>query len=303
MRKLFAISICSLLLCGCIEPFRGSFIQFTMENVDTPCEVMAKAGTRALEAIAAGETPDPYYAALEQYEKTFCTPLAIGGDSVASALKKEMDDRFTLHYELWATVNQSAAVFLKAFTVQRILFPDEQKKLDGKVRLNNGKVFKIATDKTWEEMTDDERESANFRMGRATDSLAITTFSTSMFESETERIFHEDFYFGNYRQLTLAHNGTYLGAVKGQHPYGQSTISGASIRVDADLEGLDSLWITVESRAPDRADLTPSDWIYVAGPVSEVARGTLNVEATSTWDSAVKSSFGVFAQLDEEEYF
>lgn len=273
---------------GCIEPFDGAHVQFTLSSaVASPCKML----TRHAKAIAdAGLT----------------VPKACTGDLAR--------DRFLYHYELWATVNQSAVVRLKSFTVQPHLVHDPTDPKDFTkyelfdlerqgVLLANGREFKIGMDVAFDDLSAEDQDEIKQRMVLVAPVLSITSFSTKKFAEGASNRLHPDLFLGNPSQLTRPFNGTYLGAVEGFHPFGPAKISGAEVKVEPTLEGLDSLWITIEHRDPDRSDPKPSPLVLLSGTTKQIRRGTVNVEAVSAWDQSVTASFAVFPSLGEEDHF
>jgi hypothetical protein len=271
-----------LLASGCVEPFEGSHVQFSLDNVDQPCQVLL------LNQLTGQES---------------CK------DASGQPLSRQ-DQRFVGHYEMWATVNDSAAVYLMSFTVQPHLFPAEEIELDKeRIELSNGKTFVLGgqSGKSYNyDMTAEEKAITDTQMGKASTVKAITSFSDTMFEDPNApppRKLVKDFYLGSHTQLSLAHNGEYYGQVKKSHPYGAITLDGASVRVAPNLENLDSMWITIELGDPDRPDPKPSKLIYLRGSAEQKVRGVINVEATSPIDPQARAAFGVLPALGEEEYF
>lgn len=278
MRVAIALIGC-LTLVGCIEPFDGSHVQFTLAGVPPPCQ-----------ALLLNDLPG----------KERCTA---DGTATGTPLTPEKQ-RFVYHYEMWATVEKSAAVYLMSFTVQPHLFPAEQLELDKqKKRLFNGKVFKVGGDRSyWDDMTAAERTTVDTQMAKAAGVHAITSFAYDEFQSDGVTMV-EDFYLGNHGQLSRAHNGLYYGQVQSSHPYGAVTLSGASVRVAPNLEDLDSMWVTIELDDPNRPDPKPSSLVYLQGMAKQTVQGVINVQATSPVDSAARAAFGVMPSMGEEEYF
>jgi len=279
MRVALALIGC-LTIAGCIEPFEGSHIQFTLAGVPPPCQALLL------------HTPP-----LPGWER--CTD---GGDPTKPLTAEEQ--RFVYHYEMWATVRKSAAVYLMSFTVQQHLFPDEQRQLDKEKKLlNNGQVFKIGGDRSyWDDMNAVERTTVDTQMAKAAGVFAITSFSYDQFEADGKTM-TKDFYLGNHGQLSRAHNGVYYGQVQSSHPYGAVTLSGGSVRVAPNLEDLDSMWVTIELNDPNRPDPKPSSLIYLEGMAEQTVRGVINVQAASPVDPAARAAFGVTPSMGEEDYF
>lgn len=265
-----------VLLTGCVEPFSGSHIQLVMgRNVTSPCNAISSTGLVA--------------------------PVKCSGD--------EKKDRFLYHYELWATVRRSAIVYLASFTVQNQLQTDDQLqfelfKLERDGVLLSGeedRPFKIGVERYFSELSKDEQSVALNKMHLVAPKLSVTSFSTKMFQ-EGKKL-HKDFYVGNYSQLTFARNGSYFGQILSTHPFGPGTIGGGDIKVEASLADLDSLWVTIENKDPNRPKPKPSSLVYLRGTAYQVARGSYNVEANSPSDSTIDATFGVYSELGEEEYF
>jgi hypothetical protein len=273
MRWPLALTVC--LLAGCIEPFEGSHVQFTLQGVLPPCQV-----------LLLNKLPGDVH----------CRK---GGQALTPK-----EQRFVYHYEMWATVNRSATVYLMSFTVQPHLFPDEQLELDKqKVLLSSGDVFKVGGDRSyWDDMTDAERATTDTQMAKASGVYAITSFSFQQFEPDGGRL-ADPFYLGNHGQLSRSHNGTYYGQVQASHPFGAITLSGASVRVAPNLKNLDSMWITIEREDPNRPDPQPNSLIYIQGSAAQTVRGVINVKATSPVDPNARAEFGVMPSLGEEDYF
>lgn len=282
MRAFWVLASFSVLLLGCVDSFSGSWIQFDLTGVKSPCSIIM--------------------------EKKLPAPKPCTGDP--------LQDRFLYHYELWATVNRSASVYLASFTVQNHLFTDEQIKLEkDRKLLSDGKQFLIGEDKAYnegycagqpscQEMTKTEREETYKRMKQAEEAWAIVGYSTEQFKPGTNNtMLHPDFYLGSYKQLTRPRNGTYYGQVHSRHPYGASTLGGASITVAPVLDKADSLWLTIESAAPNRPSPVPSDIVILRGSTRRAARDIINCDATSNLDSTLLATFSVQTRLGEEEYF
>jgi hypothetical protein len=274
MKTLLPTLYTLLLLPGCIEPFSGSHIQFVMgRDVTTPCDAISK------------------YA--------LSVPIKCTTD--------EKQNRFLYHYELWATLRRSAAVYLTSFTVQRHLHLDKTYKYEifklekDRVTLSSDRSFKIGLEQTFNELTKEEQKEHLARMDLASPVLSVTSFSTKMFAKDNK--LHKDFFLGNHFQLTQPHNGAYFGQILSSHPFGPTTIGGGDLRVKENLTGLDSLWITIESGDPNRPNPKPSKTTYLSGTAVKVSRGTINVDAVSPYDSKVTATIGVFPALGEEEYF
>jgi hypothetical protein len=279
MHRFGLLSIVVWALAGCIEPFTGSHIQFTLSDVKTPCKAMITAQ-------------------LPGFDK--CQQDADGN------VVDEMGQRFMAHYEMWASVN-SGVVYLDSFTVQRHLFPDEQIDLEQKgVILSNGKPFKVAGEegKALAEMTADERDHVDNQMRLANQVLAMTSFSHMQYEASNPKKLYEDFFLGSYRQLTFPHNGIYYGQVEGPHPYGPGlTLSGGSIRLDPNLEHADGMFVTIETKNPNRPNPQPSEMIYLRSMESKQVRGAIHFSATSPVDAHARGTFLIIPNLGERDYF
>jgi hypothetical protein len=151
-------------------------------------------------------------------------------------------------------------------------------------------------------MSEAEREIADSQMNKAFSKYAMTSFTTKNPPYGEGKILVEGFYAGNHNQLTQPLNGTYHGQVKASHPFGAVTLSGASVRVTPNLEDLDSMWITIEDKDPDRPDPEPGV-VFLKGTAEQTVRGVINVEAASPIDPGASAKFGVLPGLGEEEYF
>jgi len=269
---------------ACIEPFKGSHIQFELgKKVVTPCKAISKYNLK----VTVPCTGDPY------------------------------KDRLLYHYELWGTVAGSGATYLTSFQVQPHLLadpvdPGDLKKYEifkleqEKVTLSNGKPLKVGDDQFFDELSESAQREILRRMALISPKLAITSFSTEMYENPQEKKLHPDFFLGGPFQQTKPLNGVFIGQVEGFHPFnldGGIVASGGWVRVDQALNNLDSLWITIEEKDPNRPAPKPSPWTYVQGTAFEAVRGTISVNASSPYDSAVTASFGVYPSLGEEEYF
>jgi hypothetical protein len=355
---------------GCIEPFEGSHVQFTLADVPPPCQVLLLAD---LACDPTAQQPDATHTwtCVVQNDRYVCTTDATGineeqtkgwsceedgngnticeqpskacelinlpdidvakckyaaddptkgawttdadGKCTRAGAKKDAwmaleDSRFVYHYEMWATVNKSAAVYLFSFTVQPHLFPCEEKELDeAGVKLASGKTFKIGgqSEITYDQMSDAEKSITDTQLAKAGGVNVITSFSHDKYENDdpgTNKL-APHFYLGNHRQLSLAVNGTYYGQINSSHPYASVTLGGATATVEPNLENLDSMWITIEFKPPDRPDPTPGKLVYLRGTAYEVTRGVINVEATSPYSSDAQAAFGVIPSQGEEGYF
>lgn len=296
MRTLCVIAALAGLLAAapaCVEPFEGSHMQFALERVGTPCQMLL--------ANAA----------------SFSEEVKDCRDSTGGTLFEE-EQRFKYHYEMWATVNNSAAVFLFSFTVQKHLFPKEQKAMErAGVLLSSGKPLIMGSGHGYYDTTKSpsmsatDRKNADEQMIKAEAKYAITSYSKSTYvdEKASPKTLHPEFYLGNHGQLTLPHNGVYYGQVASTHPYGIVTLSGATVSVAPNLENLDSLWITIDKAPHNRADPSPNNkLVLLRGTATRTVRGVVNVEARVTRNFEAgsvdaRALFGVFAGMGEEEYF
>lgn len=362
-RLLASTGMALLLAGGCIEPFEGSHVQFALEEVPPPCQVLLLADQQCdptaepnttdtwtcdmqggtitcttTTADAKGNTgwscnPDatggttcelispacemvnlPGINAAEcKYDRDYADRGAYDGDCKRVGAKDGQwmapeDQRFVYHYEMWATVNKSAAVYLMSFTVQPHLFPCEEKELDkAGVTLASGRTFKIGgqTDQAYDQMDDAEKRITDIQLAKASGVNVITSFSPWKYENNDSGTNKLDprFYLGNHRQLSLAVNGVYYGQINSSHPYASVTLGGATTTVEPNLANLDSMWITIERKPPDRPDPTPGKLVYLRGTAYEVTRGVINVEATSPYNAEAQAAFGVIPAQGEEGYF
>ena len=265
--------VLALALAGCIEPFEGSRLSFNLVGARPPCQAMS-----ALKLTA---------------------PAAWKGKCTG----QEVEDRVVYHYEIWATLDRSAVVQLGHFTVQRHLFTAEQLQFekDG-VKLPDGAAFRIVEGSAFNSLSAAAQEEARLQMDRAQEVFAMTGYAPRKLEAGGKTL-HPDLYVGSHLQLTRPHNGTYYGQVQSKHPYGTGTLGGGFMNVAPSLDGLDAIFVTVEDGDPRRRDRKPSSLIYLQGTAREVARGVINVEATSPHSKTIAGSFAVQTNLDEEEYF
>lgn len=274
-RRVPLLFVLALAQVGCVEPFSGSHIQLVMgQAVLPPCQVIARYSLTGLKSC-----------------------------STKTGEEAELENRLTHHYELWATLRESGVVYLGSFTVQRMLFKDEQFALEkAGVLRSNGTPFRIGLERTFAELDAGEQKEALERMVLMSKKLAVTSFSPTKLEPDGKTL-SPDLYLGFYGQITLPLNGTFLGEVLGTHPFGTLPTGGGELLVDVDLEGLDSLWVTIDDRDPERASPKPSAHVYLQGRAQSVNRGVINVDAASPLDPGVVATFAVSTSLDDEEYF
>jgi hypothetical protein len=281
-------ALAMILVTGCIQPFDGSHVEMLLgDAVLTPCEVISK------------------------YASTLKTK---GITPTVACTKDRAKDRFLYHYELWGTVKKSVIVRLASFTVQHHLINDPTAPKDytkyelfqletAGVTLSTGRPLKIGFEKYFSEMTETEQTEAKERMLLIAPILSVTSFTTKMYSDEANKVLDKSFFLGFQSQITRPFNGKYFGAVYSSNPFGTGYIGGAELVVDARLDDLDSLWITIESDDPDRSNPTPSKLIYLTGTAEQTVRGTINVDAVSPWDTKATASFGVLTDLADEDYF
>lgn len=253
---------------GCVEPFRGSHINFDLEGLSTPCE-----------AISAYQLP-----------------------AARPCTGKRAEDRFLYYYELWAVLDRSVLQRVLYFTVQPHLFKDEQLKLeqDG-IRLADGTRFQMDPRQRFSEMRAPDQEKVLDLLVKAESALAITSYSKDQFKAAGQLA--DSFYLGNHLHLTSAHNGTYLGQVRGFHPYGQIMLSGATATSPLSLGGLSALMITVEGEDPARPNPRPSSLVVLDGEAERQSDSLLHVVARSKHDPAARGLFSIATSLDTEELF
>lgn len=262
-----------VLTAGCIEPFEGSRLSFNLVGARPPCMAI-----KALDLQA---------------------PASWKG----TCNGKEVDDRVVHHYEIWATLDRSAVVHLGHFTVQRHLFADEQIQFEkAGVRLPDGAAFRVVEGSPFASLPAAEQQEARAQMNKAQEVYAMTGYAPRKLQADGKTL-HPDLYVGSHLQLTRPHNGTYYGQVQSKHPYGTGTLGGGFMNVAPALERMDSIFVTIEDGAPDRKDRKPSGLIYLQGTARRVARGVINVEATSPHAKTISGSFAVQTGLDEEAYF
>lgn len=253
---------------GCVEPFHGSHINFDLEGIATPCE-----------AITTYQLPAP----------KACTG-------------KREEDRFLYYYELWAVLDRSVLQRVLYFTVQPHLFKDEQLKLEqDEIKLADGTRFQMDPRQRFSEMNAADREKVLDLLLKAESALAITSYSKNKFKAAGQLADH--FYLGNHLHLTSAHNGTYLGQVRGFHPQGQLILSGATATSPLSLRGLSALMLTVEGADPDRPDPRPSNLVVLDGEAERRSDALFHVVARSKHDSAAQGLFSIAISLDTEELF
>lgn len=269
VRNLFLLCSIALLLNACVQPNSGSQLHLAFNGVPSPCQAVLKYGLEGFDECTGN---------LEQ-------------------------DRYTSHYEIWATLRNSAIVHLVSLTVQRHIFVDDLIRMEeeGVVRAN-GEPIKIGGKQFYYEMTDEEKEFELKQMQLVSTTDSITSFVSNPYKDEAQKILAENLYIGSHRQLTRPINGTYYGSVATPHPWGGAAISGAEIVVDTALDELDSIWVTIEKGAPDRENPKP-DLVLMRGKCFEESRGYINSNLTSPFDSNMRATFAVFSNLDEEEYF
>jgi len=269
---------CLLLAPGCIEANDGSWIQFNMKSVLPPCKVIM------------------------QYNLPQETNKACTGDL--------QQDRFLYHYELWATFRQSAMARLLDFTVQQNLFADEQVELEKKkVLTSNGEVFKIAYTQTYYEMSKEDQATHWYRMERhESATLAVTSFSPTMYDPSKADQLAEGFYLGSHIRLPLPHNGVYYGAVDGKAAFGGTPWGGGAITLMETLGDLDSMMVTIDSMVVGEAGRptakpTSKSTVFLTGVAYQDARGVISVDAISPLDASVQARFNIYTELGDEEYF
>lgn len=267
MRALLAI----LVLCGaagCVEPFKGSHIEFSLAGVKPICKQVHDSG------FTSAAVPLP--ACLDD------------------------DDTITHHLELWAVLHRSTLVRLKSFTIQAQLKPAELMQLekDGTTLPPDNRPFRMDPTGYLNQFTPEKRQ--NF-LDNAKNVVAITSYAPTRYESGKR--LHPNYYVGNFQPFTVPHNGTYHGVVDGIHPLGNAAIGGAAFDVDVVLSDLDSLFVTVESAPVDRPKAGPSEYILLSGTATRIVRGAISVEATSPTDPDALGHFNVFTRLDERDYF
>jgi hypothetical protein len=201
------------------------------------------------------------------------------------------------HYELWATVRGSAIVRLQSFAIQPIIDSQSPCFIDEQGQLISAKVS--------------ETEFRRIRMLEAI--LAVTSYSASsgpkvpegaspaQRKSVCDAFFAEpanaDFYFGNYRQLTLPRAGVLFGIVDGLDPRSKTPIGGMSFVSDYRLAGLSAL--TVAAGRDDSPDLLGP--ILMQGTVTAPVREgrLIPVTLTNPDDAAIRGTAAVFVNLDD----
>jgi hypothetical protein len=259
-----------LTVSGCVKPFSGSHIEFSLTGY-----------------------------------KDICSQITASGFALPAC--KDPDDTTTYHVELWAVLHRSTMVRLAVLTLQRQVKPAEieQFQRDG-VILSSGKLFQYDPNRTLAQIEaagqlDDWRHLLK-QMSAIT---AITSYSPVMFQpgKEAEKRLADDYYVGNHQYLQVPFNGKHHGVVDGLYPLAPIPVGQAALDTDVVLDDLDCLFMTVENAPADRVAPGPSSYVLLTGTTSKVVSGAITVEALSPTDPSARAHFNVFTNLDERDYF